>query len=189
MLAFERVPLEARLLRIEVESIPDGVSNLEFECGAEEIDLEAEGIRFKGSVTVRLNLYRQEDKIYIKARSSVAMESECAKCLAPVHNILETSSENQYRPMPKMPRYLMDDIGIRYYSEEYIDLSEDLRESLLLEVPTRFLCSEQCEGLCPQCGQDLNVGKCDCRLEPEESQATKFADLVKMLEINGKLEV
>ena len=78
----------------------------------------------------------------------------------------------------------------RYYSEEYIDLSEDIRESFLLEIPTRVLCSEKCEGLCPQCGKNLNEGKCDCRLESEETQtSSRFAELVKMLEINGKLEV
>ena len=177
-------------MRIAVESIPEGVSNLELTCGVEEIDLESEGIRFAGSITVKLNLFKQDDKVYIKAKSSVPIESECAKCLSPVHRILEISSENQYRPLPKTSRYLLDDIGIRYYSEEYIDLSEDLRESFLLEIPTRVLCSEKCEGLCPQCGQNLNEGKCDCRLEPEGPQASsKFADLIKMLEINGKLEV
>ena len=181
--------MEARRLRIAVEDIPEGISNLELTCGVDEIDLEAELLHFTGSVTVRLNLFKQDDKVYVKARSSVAVESECARCLSPVHRILEASSENQYRPMSEMPRYSPDDIGIRYYSEEYIDLSEDLRESFLLEIPARILCSENCVGLCPHCGQNLNKEKCDCCLEPEEPQVSKFADLVKMLGINGKLEV
>ena len=176
-------------LRIAVENIPEGVSRLELTCGAEEIDLESEVVRFTERVTARLNLFKQGDTIYVKVRSSVAVESECARCLSPVHRILEFTSGNQYRPMPKVPRHLLDDIGIRYYSEEYIDLSEDLRENLLLEVPARILCSEDCEGLCSHCGQNLNKEKCDCYLESEKPQTSKFADLVKMLEINGKLEV
>jgi uncharacterized protein len=177
------------MLRIAIEDIPDGVSDLELTCKVEEIDLEAEAVNFIDPVTVKLNLFKHDDKVYVKAESSVAMESECAKCLAPVHEILETSSENQYRPLPEMSRYSLDDIGIRYYTEEYIDLTEDLRENLLLEVPVRILCSEDCKGLCSSCGQDLNKGKCDCCLEPEEPRDSRFADLVKMLEINGKLEV
>ncbi len=176
-------------MRIAVEKITKGVSNLELTCGIEELDLESEVLRFTGRVTARLDLYKQGDKVYVKARSSVAVESECAKCLSPVRRILEVISENQYLPVPEAQRYLMDDIGVKYYSEEYIDLSEDLRESFLLEVPVRILCSDDCEGLCPNCGQNLNEEKCDCRLEPEEAQTSKFADLVKMLEINGKLEV
>ncbi|MFC1714159.1 DUF177 domain-containing protein [Candidatus Poribacteria bacterium] len=176
-------------MRIAIENIPESVSNLELTCEIEELDLESEVVRFTGRVTVKLNLFKHDDNVYIKAKSSVAVESECARCLSPVRRILEVISENQYQPVPKIPRHLMDDIGIRYYSEEYIDLSEDLRESFLLEVPVRVLCSEDCEGLCPNCGQNLNEEKCDCRLEPEEPQTSKFADLVKMLEIKGKLEV
>ena len=174
-------------MRIAIEDIPAGVSNLELTCGAEELDLESEGVRFTSVVAVRLNLFNYDDKVFVKARSSVAVESECARCLSPVHRILEAYSENQYRPLPKIARYQFDDIGIRYYSEEYIDLSEDLRENFLLEVPARILCSEDCKGICSHCGQNLNEGKCDCCLEPK--QVSKFADLVKMLEINGKLEV
>jgi len=176
-------------LRIAVEDIPDGISDVELTCAVEEIGLESEEVDFVGPVTVKLNLFKHDDNTYVKARLSVTMESECAKCLSSVREILEVSSENQYRPLPKMPRYLLDDIGIRYYEEEYIDLSEDIRENLLLEVPARILCSEDCKGLCPHCGQDLNKEKCDCCLEPEELQDSRFADLVKMLEIKGKLEV
>jgi uncharacterized protein len=176
-------------LRIAFEDIPEGISNRELKCGTEQLGLEAEEVRFAGPVNAMLNLFRQGDKVFVKAKLSVDIESECARCLNTVHRTLESSSENQYRPLPKMPRYLLDDIGIRYYTEEYIDLSEDLRESLLLELPVKVVCSEDCRGLCPHCGQNLNEGKCDCSPEPEETKASKFADLVKILEVNGKLEV
>ena len=176
-------------MRIAVEDIPDGISDLELTCAVEEIDLESEEVDFVGPVTAKLNLFKQGDTTYVKAKLSVAMESECAKCLSSVREILEVPSENQYRPLPKMPQYLLDDIGIRYYEEEYIDLSEDIKESLLLEVPARILCSEDCKGLCPHCGQNLNKEKCDCCLEPEEPRDSRFADLVKMLEIKDKSEV
>ena len=176
-------------MRIAIEDIPMGVSNLQLTCGFEELGLKAEEVRFTGVVTVELDIFKHEDNVFVKAKSSVAIESECARCLSPVHQILEAFSDNQYQPLPKIVQYQLDDIGIRYYVEEYVDLSEDIRESLLLEVPARILCSENCEGICSHCGQNLNEGKCDCHLEPESTQASKFADLVKMLEIKGKLEV
>ncbi len=176
-------------MRIAIEDIPAGVNKLELTCEVEELDLKSEGVRFTGVVSVKLNLFKHEDNVFVKSESSVAIESECARCLNTVHQVLEASSENQYQPLPKIARYQLDDIGIKYYTEEYIDMSEDLKENLLLEVPARILCSENCEGLCPHCGQNLNEGKCDCRLEPEQIQDSKFADLAKMLEINGKLEV
>lgn len=178
-----------KMIRIAIEDILEGISNLELQCGAEDIELLSEGLHFIDPVTVKLNLFKQNDKVYIKAESSVTVESECARCLNTVNLVLESSSENQYRPEPKTMRFPMDDIGIRYYSEEYIDLSEDIRESLMLEFPTRILCSDNCKGLCPHCGKNLNTEKCDCFLEPEEPQVSKFADLIKSLEANGKLEV
>jgi len=50
-----------------------------------------------------------------------------------------------------------------------IDLTDFIREDILLSFPQQFLCSEDCQGLCPQCGQNLNHGECDCE-SPEESE-------------------
>jgi uncharacterized protein len=150
----------AETLRIEVKNMREGVSTLELTCGPEEIGLESEGVRFIGLITARLKLTRTGDKIFVKAELSVAMELECARCLSPVQRTLQGTLENQYRPLPKMAEHglsgsalPLDDIGIGYYSGEYIDLSDDFRESLLLELPERVLCSEDCGGLCPYCGQ------------------------------------
>ena len=49
-----------------------------------------------------------------------------------------------------------------------VDLTDDLREDLLLAIPQHFLCREDCLGLCPACGQNLNRGACDCPLPDEE---------------------
>jgi len=115
----------------------------------------------------------------------VEIESECGRCLKTVRKLLEVDSQNQYRPLTKTDQGEIDDIGIRYYSEEYIDVSEDIREMFLLEAPPKVLCSEDCKGLCPGCGQDLNEEECNCSLMSEEEPDSKFADLVKMLNIKS----
>jgi uncharacterized protein len=175
-------------LRIAVEDIREGVSTLESTCGSEEIGLEAEDIRFTGPVVARLKLTRTGDKVFVKGNLSIAIELECARCLNPVHRVLEGTLETQYQPLPNpvferseaMAQRLPDDIGIGYYSGKYIDLSDGFRESLLLELPARVLCSEDCRGLCSHCGQNLNEGKCNCCSEPDEVRTPKFADLIKM---------
>lgn len=170
-------------MRIAFDHVPYGVSTVEVTCGSEEIHLESDGVRFTGPIVAKLRLFKQNDEVFVNAELSVAIELECARCLSPVHRILGGTSENQYRPLPEAARYLLDDMGIRYYSGEYIELSDDFRESLLLEIPPRALCSEDCKGLCPHCGQDLNKGECNCHLESEEVRTSKFADLIKMLEL------
>lgn len=172
-----------------MEDIREGVSTLESVCRPEEIGLESEGIGFIGNVIAKLRLFRQLDKVFVKAELTTLIELECARCLNPVEIILKGAFENQYRPLPKTVKDTLDDIGIGYYSGEYIDVSSDLRESLLLELPIKVLCSESCEGLCPCCGENLNKGKCDCHLESEEIRSSKFTELAKMLELDRKLEV
>ncbi len=168
-------------MKISMEDIREGVSTLELVCKPEEIGLESESICFIGDVAVKLRLFRQLDKVFVKAESVTSIELECARCLKPVDVILKGAFENQYRPLPKTVKETLDDIGIGYYSEEYIDLSDDLRESLLLELPIKVLCSESCEGLCPRCGKNLNKGKCDCHLESEEARSSRFAELVSSI--------
>lgn len=169
-------------MRLLLEEIPEGVSNLKIKCSPAEIDLESDGIYFNDPVIAKLKLFKQIDKVFIKAELSVDIDLECARCLSPIHTILKGSFENQYMPMPKIQSGIMDDIGICYYTGDCIELSDDFRESLLLELPIRILCSENCKGLCPKCGQNLNDGKCDCKLEFVEVQKSKFALLAKILE-------
>ena len=49
---------------------------------------------------------------------------------------------------------------------EVLDVSDEAREALALSVPFRALCREDCKGLCPRCGKNLNEGPCGCKLEP-----------------------
>jgi len=179
-------------LRIALKDIRDGLSTLDITCGVEETGLEAEGVCFTDPVTASLKLFRQDDKVFVKAELSVVMELECARCLSPVHRQLTGTFENQYQyqPLLNTPQRLMDDIGIRYYSEDYIDLSDDIKEGLILEIPARIICSDNCKGLCPHCGQNLNQRECDCRLESEEeAQTSKLAEYIKTLNIKNKLGV
>ena len=176
-------------MKIAMEDIREGVSTLEFVCKPEEIGLASENICFTCNVSAKLRLFRQLDKVFVKADLMTSIELECDRCLKPVEVTLKGAFENQYRPLPRAVKETLDDIGIGYYSEEYIDLSDDFRESLLLELPIKVLCSESCEGLCPRCGKNLNKGKCDCHLESEAIRSSKFAELAKMLELDRKLEV
>jgi uncharacterized protein len=63
----------------------------------------------------------------------------------------------------------LDEDDERYYDGEVLDISEDVRRALILEIPTWSLCSETCKGLCPECGTDLNATDCSCEIADETS--------------------
>jgi uncharacterized protein len=58
-----------------------------------------------------------------------------------------------------------------------IDITEDVRQTVLIAVPLKLLCREECLGLCPHCGKDLNEGPCDCRPVEVDSRWDKLRAL------------
>ena len=63
-----------------------------------------------------------------------------------------------------------DDLDTTYFSGDEIDFAEVMHEQIALMTPVQPLCQQNCKGLCPQCGQDLNVGRCDCKKEITHSR-------------------
>ena len=66
-----------------------------------------------------------------------------------------------------------------------LDLTDDVREDILLSLPLKFLCQEDCRGLCPHCGQNLNEGTCSCQeldqeISAEEQEENPWSQLDKL---------
>ena len=72
-----------------------------------------------------------------------------------------------------------DESEIGYYEGEGLVLEDVLREQLLLAVPMRVVCREDCKGLCPQCGSNLNTGKCECPPGPSDVRWAGLKELKK----------
>ena len=95
------------------------------------------------------------------------LEFSCARCLNPVAHDVNRSFDLIFRPQGVDRRAHEVSISeaeteIGYYQGEGLLLEDALREQVLLETPVRALCSENCKGLCPQCGRNLNQEQCDC---------------------------
>ena len=95
------------------------------------------------------------------------VEVQCARCLAAVTRDVRTDFDLLYRPLGAVQRD--DEVSISeaetevgFYKGDGLVLEDVMREQVLLAVPVKALCREDCRGLCPQCGQDLNQGKCGC---------------------------
>lgn len=95
-------------------------------------------------------------------------EANCARCLEPVAQHLEKSFDLIYRPLGSDRR--ADEVSITeaeteigYYQGDGMELADSLREQVLLALPIKVVCREDCKGFCPNCGKNLNVeGACSC---------------------------
>jgi len=95
------------------------------------------------------------------------VEIPCARCLDPVVRELASSFDLLYRPLGvdagKHERSVHEaDTEIGYYTGEGLQLQDVLREQVLLAVPIKAVCREDCKGLCPHCGRNLNLQSCQC---------------------------
>lgn len=113
-------------------------------------DLELEYLRGE------LRLSRNSRGILVQGEFEAGVNSECDRCLAPTLVPVEIELEElfSYPPSPEA-LYSVDDTGI-------LDLSPLLREETILAIPMIVACRPDCAGLCPECGQNLNEGTCDC---------------------------
>lgn len=105
--------------------------------------------------------------IRVRAAYQGGFELLCARCVEPVPTPLKGSFDLIFRPQsadadPGERSITPDETEIGYYEESGLSLEDVVREQVLLSLPSRTLCKEDCKGLCPRCGQNLNLASCKC---------------------------
>jgi len=146
-----------------------------------EIGLAVEEAQFVQPINGIIQLARRVNDVYVKADIAASIETVCRRCTLRFGSDVEAKIELQFYPAEKSEHvepFLLD-VGERYYSGESIDLSDEVRQALLLEIPIWPLCSESCEGLCPHCGEDRNTVPCSCNIP--DGVASPFAALGNLL--------
>ena len=126
-----------------------------------------------GSAAVDLHLYTEGGNVFARGRVRGWLAVACSRCIGPVKVPVNENIAVTYMPRQQLPdddaevgadglALTEDDLDLVPYDGEEIDLAPLLREQLVLTVPFAPLCREDCKGLCPQCGTDLNVKTCSC---------------------------
>ena len=157
-----------KTLEFAVKSIPEGKLDLhKVQVTPKEIDLVVDEIEFSEKVHGTLQLLRRADEVYVEGGFSAVAQMVCRRCAEHFPARIEASIQVQFYPTDEFhqPNPFAEDTGERFYAGDIIDLSDEVRQALVLEIPIWFLCSEACQGLCPQCGENLNVSTCDCVVE------------------------
>lgn len=97
----------------------------------------------------------------------------CSRCLTPVSVDRKETLSEVFGTEAQLPEDVLP------YNGEYIDLTEAIRDTLILSEPMRVLCREDCKGLCPQCGANLNEGPCSCPTDKIDPRLAKLGELFK----------
>ena len=135
---------------------------------SEPLGLTYEEAKFIKPLSCKVSLFRQVgDNIYVTADVDTTVLVECRRCINPFEVDITTTLGLLFSFGDESSESDEDDE--RYYDGESLDISEDVRRALVLEIPTWSLCSETCKGLCPECGTDLNTTECSCEVTDETS--------------------
>ena len=159
-------------MRIEVETLSEKARPFAHTYQPEEVSLDDEGARLAAEVKVTGSARRKREEVLLRGEIKADVEVLCDRCLAATRMPLEVEFDTGFIPLEvkavkaENVELLAEDLGIAAYEGDAVDLDELVREQILLALPSRHLCTEECKGLCQKCGADLNAGQCSC--EPGE---------------------
>lgn len=143
-------------------------------------DLSSGLSKVDGDVHFDLTLEAIDGGVLVRGKMSGEFEAECRRCVKPVRQPFSFSSSELYRPPADVweEGYVVKDTSV--------DLEPMVRDAVGLGLPTSPLCREDCKGLCPRCGADLNEDPCSCTEEEVDMRWSALKELAK--DINGAAE-
>lgn len=170
------------MAEINVAQLLKSVIGTTREYDIEETEKIGEG---SSMVRGRVNMLRTNRGILVTGRFNTDIDLTCARCLSRFRQPLQLDIEEEYFPTIDIasgaPAEVPDDEpgAFTIDGNNILDLGEAIRQYSLLAVPMKPLCREDCPGLCPVCGGNLNVVSCDCPRGEMDPRWSKLADSEK----------
>ena len=133
-------------MKIYVDKIPEDGIELTGEIKPETLLVDSEGIIFIKPINVKANVSKSGNEMFADISFEAPVEYTCGKCLSKFEGIFEKKFNMIQEVKPA----------------EIVDLDDEIRQEIVLDYPMKIVCKAECKGLCPNCGQNLNTGECDC---------------------------
>jgi uncharacterized protein len=172
-------------VKVAVASLQDQPTELTATESPEDLGLAAERVDFLAPVDVAVKLTRMQQDVLAQGEATTRVRMPCSRCLEDVDVELAGQFEALYVPETGsygqrmgQPNFEWGDQRVNFYAELTIDLAEQVRQALLIELPMKPLCRPDCKGLCPECGHNLNEGPCPCGQQAEDDPWGPLRDLV-----------
>jgi uncharacterized protein len=146
---------------------------------------EAGECAFLSPLTVSLSVAREFDHIRVQGVVTSDVKLRCSRCLVEFDTGIESrftiiyTKSAELQPEDEVELGEQDLISATYSGDE-IEFDDEIAEQVLLEIPYKPLCSEECKGLCTVCGAERNNTECTCS---ESAVSMKFSSL-KGLKLN-----
>jgi uncharacterized protein len=147
-------------------------------------DPRDEDYRVAAPVRLSLDVVKAGKGIFrVIGNATTTLELECGRCVEPFAMPVDAHWDLRYLPASAVAaepdrEITDDDLTTAFYREESLDLVEMLREQFQLVLPMKPLCREDCQGLCPECGTNLNRASCECAPRWEDPRLAALKGLL-----------
>jgi uncharacterized protein len=164
-----------------LKSIPGTTRQFAFSEAEPELTRE---LRLLEPIAGQARLLRTARGILVRAEYHTALEMDCARCVEPVRVEIDGQFEDEFVPTVDVQTGLPLDVSeasaeLHISPNHILDLSEAIRQDVLVSEPLQPLCDAACAGLCPTCGTNRNAAPCAC---PPSDAHPAFETLRSLLE-------
>ncbi len=148
-------------MKIKFTNYDDGIHFIELTKDAGKVGLDE---RFFGNVLANCKMDKTHNQITLNCELTVNAKFECDRCLTSFNSAINTSFQLIYLFEDKND---LEDDNVYSLSpnDDKIDITADVIDYTMLATPMKLLCSEECKGLCPKCGNNLNESECNCEID------------------------
>lgn len=129
---------------------------------------------FKEPLLIKGNISNNGKSFTLKAMAEGSMITNCARCMK------EITVPVKFRITEDIAKGNSEDYGddTVIISDNTFEIDDIVRDNFLVNIEGKYLCKEDCKGLCPTCGKDLNEGDCDCQKESIDPRWSALLDIM-----------
>ncbi len=139
------------------------VEKVDSEIGFKDLSFRNREIKIPELLLLKLDIYKTDDSFVFSGNLKGKLVLECSRCLKPFPYSFDIEINKEIEEKD------IEDL-------KHFDLNQMLNEDIFMTVPIKPLCSEDCEGICPECGQNLNEEECGCETESIDPRLAKLND-------------
>jgi uncharacterized protein len=152
----------------DIEEIGEEGLSFSFVLNKDQLKIDQADLSVNVDIAISGSLTRLSDNFYLNGNVRTDVISSCSRCLGkfsyPIDSSFKShfvSSDDSYTLQGEVELHASD-IDTEIYENQKIDLTQSVRDGILLAVPVVCLCMEDCKGICFKCGNNLNHSDCKC---------------------------
>lgn len=156
------------MLKINIRRVTDEGIDFSGKISREDLGLSiadsAHKVAFDDFIEYQLYVSTVSDGVLVAGTVSVGVKADCGRCLGDYNFILSANDVCHF---------------YENFKGDELDITADIREDILISLPSKYLCSKECSGLCPTCGKNMNREQCECKVEDvlDEDEVNPWSEL------------